>query len=40
MPKKRVEETPASDIILDDTPVYDNTLQEMKRQAAMAIPKV
>ena len=40
MPKKRVEETPASDIILDDTPVHDNTLQEMKRQAAMATPKV
>lgn len=40
MPKKRVEETPASDIILDDTLVHDNTLQEMKRQAAMATPKV
>ena len=40
MPKKRVEETPASDIILDDAPVHDNTLQEMKRQAAMATPKV
>lgn len=36
MPKKRVEEVPASDVVLDNVQAPDNTLQEMKRQAALA----
>lgn len=39
MPKKRVEETPVDNVMLDNVQMQDNTLQEMKRQAAMNAPQ-